>query len=72
MDNDLFFIFILKTNDKQCMLLISCFISFKTEVIRSYFLCCKYFLQEVFHFTYERNETKRSNRSKEERIDLSR
>ncbi|KLA05899.1 hypothetical protein B4086_4891 [Bacillus cereus] len=24
MDNDLFFIFILKTNDKQCMLFISC------------------------------------------------
>ncbi|PGK41745.1 stage 0 sporulation protein [Bacillus anthracis] len=44
MNNDLFFIFILKTGDKQCMLFISCFIiSFKTEVIRSYFLCYKYF-----------------------------
>ncbi|RXC03151.1 aspartyl-phosphate phosphatase Spo0E family protein, partial [Escherichia coli] len=36
MNHDLFFIFILKTTNKQCMLLISCFISFKAEFIRSY------------------------------------
>ena len=60
MDNDLFFIFILKTIDEQCMLFISCFISFKTEVIRSYFLCYKYFDRR--HFTSLMNVTKLNDR----------
>lgn len=68
MDNDLFFIFILKTMDEQCMLFISCFISFKTEFIRSYFLCCKYFYRR--HFISLMNVTKLNDRIEAKKKEL--
>ncbi|WP_336590444.1 aspartyl-phosphate phosphatase Spo0E family protein [Bacillus luti] len=61
MDHVLFFIFILKTTDEKCMLFISCFIiSFKTEFIRSYFLCNTYFFRR--HYNSLMNVTKLNDR----------
>ncbi|AQY42260.1 aspartyl-phosphate phosphatase Spo0E family protein [Bacillus thuringiensis] len=69
MYNDLFFIFILKTIDKQCMLFVSCLIiSFKTEFIRSYFLCDKYFCRR--HYIQLMNLSKLNNRIEAKKKEL--
>ncbi|PGW83288.1 stage 0 sporulation protein [Bacillus cereus] len=69
MYNDLFFIFILKNIDKHCMLFVSCFItSFKTEFIRSYFLCDKYFCRR--HYIPLMNLSKLNNRIEAKKKEL--
>ncbi|SMD34382.1 Spo0E like sporulation regulatory protein [Bacillus sp. JKS001846] len=67
--NDLFFIFILKNIDKHCMLFVSCFIlSFKTEFIRSYFLCDKYFCRR--HYIPLMNLSRLNNRIEAKKKEL--
>lgn len=50
------------------MLFISCFISFKTEAIRSYFLCCKYFYRR--HSISIMNVTKLNDRIEAKKQEL--